>query len=91
VAQLASVSLRATVDHQACLVQMVQVKQLLEISPVLPLRPVARHRVCLLDLAKLAAQPRQATLDSPRVLVTGRRARVLQLPLAAERSSGFQP
>jgi hypothetical protein len=34
---------------------MVKVKQLLEISPVLPLRPVTRDRVCLLDLAKLAA------------------------------------
>jgi hypothetical protein len=90
-AQPASVSLRATVGRQACLVQMVKVKQLLEISRVLPLRTVARDRVCLLDLAKLAAQPRQATLDSPRLLVTGRRARVLQLPLAAERSSGFQP
>jgi hypothetical protein len=68
----------------------VEVKQLLEISRALPLRPVARDRVCLFDLAKLAAQPRQATLDSPRLLVTGRRARVPQLPLAAERSSGFQ-
>jgi hypothetical protein len=55
VAQPASVSLRATVGRQACLVQMVKVKQLLEISPVLPLRPVTRDRVCLLDLAKLAA------------------------------------
>jgi acyl-homoserine lactone acylase PvdQ len=69
---------------------MVKVNQLLEILPVLLLRPVARDRVCLLDLAKLAAQPRQATLDSPRLLVTDRRARVLQLPLVAERSSGFQ-
>jgi hypothetical protein len=55
VAQPASVSLRATVGRQACLVQMVMVKQLLEISPVLPLRPVTRDRVCLLELAKLAA------------------------------------
>jgi acyl-homoserine lactone acylase PvdQ len=69
---------------------MAKVKQLLEISPALPLWPVARDRVCLLELAKLAAQPRQATLDSPRLLVTARRARVLQLPLAAERSSGSQ-
>jgi acyl-homoserine lactone acylase PvdQ len=69
---------------------MVKVKQLLEISAVLPLRPVARDRVCLLELAKRAAQLRQATLDSPRLLVTARRARVTQLPLAAERSSGFQ-
>jgi len=70
---------------------MVKAKQLLEISQVLPLRPVARVRVCLLDLAKLAAQPRSQTLDSPRLPVTGRRARVPQLPLAAERSSDFQP
>ena len=45
VAQLVSVSLRATVGRQACLVQMVKVSQLLEIleiSPVLPLQPVAR-------------------------------------------------
>ena len=54
------------------------------------MEPVAHDRVCLLDLAKLTAHPRWATLDSPRLLVTGRRARVLQLPLAAERSSGFQ-
>jgi len=40
--------------------------------------------------AKLPPQPRQATLDSPRLLVTDRRARVLQLLLAEERSSGFQ-
>ena len=39
VAQLVSVSLRATVGRQACLVQMVKVSQLPEISPVLPLRP----------------------------------------------------
>ena len=90
VAQLVSVSFRATVCRQACLVQMVKVSQLLEISPALPLQPVARDRVCLLDLAKLPAQPRQATLDSSRLLVTGRRARVLQLPLAAECSSDFQ-
>jgi hypothetical protein len=57
VAQPASVSLRAMVCRWACLVQMAKVKQLLEISPVLPLRPVVRVRVCLLDLAKLAAQP----------------------------------
>jgi hypothetical protein len=69
---------------------MVRAKQLLEISPVLPLRPVARGRVCLLDLAKLAAQPPWVTLDSPRLLVTDHRARVPQLPLAAERSSDFQ-
>jgi hypothetical protein len=69
---------------------MVKVKQLLEISLVPLLRPVARDRVCLLDLAKLPAQPRQATLDLPRLLATRRRARVLQLLLAAERSSGFQ-
>jgi len=90
VAQPASVLLRTTPCRQAYLVQRVKVKQLLEISPVLPLRPVARDRVCLLDLAKLAAHPRQATLDSPRLLVTDRRARVLQLLLAEERSSGFQ-
>ena len=64
-AQPASVSLRATVCRQAYLVQMVQVKQLLEISAVLPLRPVARDRVCLLDLAKLPAHLLQGTLDSP--------------------------
>jgi acyl-homoserine lactone acylase PvdQ len=69
---------------------MAKVKQLLEISPALPLRPVARDRVCLLEPAKLAAQPRPATPNSPRLLETRRRARVLQLPLAAERSSGFQ-
>jgi len=90
VAQLVSVSLRATVGRQACLVQMVKVSQLLEISPVLPLQPVARDWVCLLDLAKLAAHPRQATLDSLQLRVTGHRARVLQLPWAAERSSDFQ-
>ena len=89
-ARPASALLRTTVCRQAYLVQRVKVNQLQEISPVLQLRPVARDRVCLLDLAKLAAQPRQATLDSPRLLVTARRARVLQLPLAAERSSGFQ-
>jgi hypothetical protein len=87
-AQPASLSIRATVCRQACLVQMVKVKQLLlAISPVLPLRPVVtRDRACLLDLATLPAQPRQATLDSFRLLVTDRPARVLQLPLAAERS-----
>jgi len=90
VARPASVLLRTTVCRQVCLVQMAKVKQLLEISPALPLRPVVRDRVFLLDRAKLAAQPRQATLDSPRLLVTDHRARVLQLPLAAERSSGFQ-
>ena len=90
VAQPASVSLRVTVVRQACLVQMVKVKQLLEIFPLLSLRSAARDRVCLLDLAKLAAQSRQATLDSLRLLVTRRRARVLQLLLAEERSSGFQ-
>ncbi len=57
---------------------------------MLPLRPVARDRVCLLDLAKLAEQPRQAMLDSPRLLVTARRENVPRLPLAAERSSDFQ-
>jgi hypothetical protein len=88
VAQPASVSLRGTGAPQVCLVQGVEVKQLLEISRALPLRPVAGDRVCLFDLAKLAA-PRQATLDSLRLLVKSRRARVLQLPLAAERSSGF--
>src|SRR4029077_15729100 len=90
VARPASVLLRTTVCRQVYLVQMVKVKQLLEISLVIPLRPVAHDRVCLLELAKLAAQPRQATRDSPRLLVTDHRARVLQLPLAAERSSGFQ-
>jgi hypothetical protein len=55
---------------------MVKVGQLPEISPVLPLQPVARDWVCLLDLAKLAARPRQATLDSPPLLETGRQARV---------------
>jgi hypothetical protein len=69
---------------------MVKEKQLLEISPVLPLRRVARDRVCLLDLAKLAAHPRQATPDSPQLRVTGHRARALQLTWAAEHSSGFQ-
>ena len=86
----ASVLLRATVGRQACLVQMVKVSQLPEISPALPVQPVARDWVCLLDLAKLAAYPRQATLDSLQLRVTGYRARVLQLPLAAEHSSGFQ-
>jgi hypothetical protein len=85
---------RVEAGRQVCpdLAQMVKVKQLLlAISPVLPLRPVVtRDRACLLDLATLPAQPRQATLDSPRPLVMGRRARVLQLPLAEERSSGFQ-
>src|SRR5206468_380405 len=38
----------------------------------------------------LRATPRQATLDSLQLRVTGYRARVLQLPLAAEHSSGFQ-
>jgi len=90
VAQPASVLLQATVCRRACLVQMVKVKRLLEIWRVLPLRPVKRDRVCLLDLAKLAAQHRQVTLDSPRRPVTDRRARVLQLPLAAECSSDFQ-
>jgi hypothetical protein len=90
VAQPASVLPRATVCRQVYLVQMVKVKQLLEISQVLPLGPEVRDRVCLLDLAKLAAQPRQATLDSLRLPVTGHRARVPQLPLVAERSSGFQ-
>jgi hypothetical protein len=90
VAQLASVSFRVTVCRQAYLVQMVKVKQLPETSPVLPLRPVVRDRVCLLGLAKLAAHPRQARPDSPRLLATDRRARVPRLPLAAERSSGFQ-
>ena len=80
---------RATVCRQVYLVQMVKVKQLLEISPVLPLRPVARDRVCPVDRAKVAARLRLATLDSPRLLVTARRERVLQLPLAAEHSSGF--
>jgi hypothetical protein len=69
---------------------MAKVKHLVEILAVLPLRPVARDRVCLLDLAKPAAHPRQATQDSLRLPVTGHRARVPQLPLAAERSSGFQ-
>ena len=69
---------------------MVKVNQLPEILPVLPLRPVARDWVCLLDLAKLAAHPRQATLDSLQLRVTGHRAGVLQLPWAAERSSDFQ-
>jgi hypothetical protein len=55
VAQPALVSLRATVGRQACLVQVVKVKQLLEISRVLPLRTVTRDRVCLWDRAKLAA------------------------------------
>jgi hypothetical protein len=91
VAQPASVSLRAMVGRQDCPVQMAKVKQLLETSPALPLRPVTCDRVCLLDLAKLPAQPRQATLDSLRLLVTSRRARVLQLPLPAERSLDFQP
>ena len=90
VTQPASVLPRVTVCRQAYLAQMVKVKQLPEISRVLPLRPVVRDRVCLLGLVKLAAQPRQATLDSPRLLVTDRRARVLLLPLVAERSSGFQ-
>ena len=86
----ASVLLRATVCRQVYLVQMVKVKQLLEISPVLRSRPVARDWVCLLDLAKLAAYPRQATLDSLQLRVTGDQARVLQRPWAAERSSDFQ-
>jgi hypothetical protein len=90
VAQPASVSLRAMVCRQACLVQMVKVKQLLEISRELPLQPVTPDRVYLLGLEKLAAQRRQAPLDSPRLLVTARRVRVLQLRLAAERSSGFR-
>jgi hypothetical protein len=90
VAQPASVSLRAMVCRQACLVQIVKVKQLLEISRVLPLQPVTPDRVYLLDLAKLAAQRRQAPLDSPRLLVLGRQARVPQLSSAAERFSGFR-
>jgi hypothetical protein len=69
---------------------MVKLKQLREISRVLPSRPVVHDRLCLLELAKLAAQPRQATLDSLRLLLTGRRTRVLQLPLAEERSLDFQ-
>jgi hypothetical protein len=89
VVQPASVSLRAMVCRQACLVQMVKVKQLLEISRVLPLQPVTPDRVYLLDLAKPAADSHQAPLDSPR-LVMGRRARVPQLPSAAERFSGFR-
>jgi hypothetical protein len=68
----------------------VKAKQLLEISPALQSRPVTRDQLCLLDLAKLAEHPRQATLDSPRLRVTGHRARVLQLPWEAERSSDFQ-
>ena len=90
VAQPASVSLRAMVCRWACLVQMVKVKKLLEVSRVLPLQPVTPDRVYLLDLAKLAARRRQAPLDSPRLLVMGRRARVPQLPSAAERFSGFR-
>jgi len=90
VALPASVLLRAKGGRRVCLVQMVKVKRLLEISPVFPLRPTVRDQVCLLDLAKLVAQPRQATLDSLQLRVTGHRACVLQLPLAAERSSGFQ-
>jgi len=90
VAQPASVLLRTTACRQAYLVQTVKVSRPLEISAVLQLRPAARDRVCLLDPAKLPPQPRQATLDSPRQLVTDRRARVLQLLLAEERSSGFQ-
>ena len=90
VAQPASVLLRTMACRQAYLVQTAKVSQPLEISAVLPLRPAARDRVCLLDLAKLPPRPRQATLDSPRVMATDRRARVLQLSLAAERSSGFQ-
>jgi hypothetical protein len=77
VALPASVSLRVTICRQAYLVQMVQVKQLLEISAVLPLRPVARDRVCLLDPAKLPAHLLQGTLDSPRLRVPVRRAHVL--------------
>jgi hypothetical protein len=69
---------------------MVKLKQLLAISRVLPLRAVVLDQVCLWDLGKLAAQPRQAALDSPRLLLRGCRARVLQLRLAAERSLGFQ-
>ena len=90
VAHPVSVYLRATVCRQAYLVQMVKVSPLLETSPVVPLRPVTRDRVCLLELAKLAAQPRQEMLDSPRLLVTDHRARVPRLPLAAKRSSDFQ-
>jgi hypothetical protein len=84
------VSFRAMVCRRACLVQMAKVKQLLEISRELPLQPVTPDRVDLLDLAKLAAQRRQAPLDSPRLLVMGGRVRVLHLPLAAERFSGFR-
>jgi hypothetical protein len=90
VAQPASVLLRTTACRQAYLAQTVKASQPLEISAVLPLRPAARDWVCLLDPAKPPAQPRQATLDSPRLLVTDRRARVLQLLLAEERSSDFQ-
>jgi hypothetical protein len=55
VAQPAPVSSRATADRQACLVQMVKLKQLLAISRVLPLRAVVLDQVCLWDLAKMAA------------------------------------
>jgi len=91
VAQPVPASFRPTVGRQACLVQMVKLKQLLAKSRGLPLRAVVLDQVCLWGLAKLAAQPHhQATLDSPRLLLTGCRARVLQLRLAAERSLGFQ-
>jgi hypothetical protein len=69
---------------------MVKAKQLLEVSPAPPLRLVAHVRVCPFDLAKVTVHLRQVTLDSLRLLVTGHRARVPQLPLAAERSSDFQ-
>jgi hypothetical protein len=74
-----------------CLVQLVKAARRLAAQAVSVSLLVSRERVCLLDLAKLVEQPRQATLDSPRLLVTGHRARVPQLPLAAERSSGSQP
>lgn len=91
VAQPVPICFRATVGRQACLVQMVKLKQLLAISRGLPSRAVVLDQVCLWDLAKLAAQPRhQATLDLPRLLLTGRRARVLQLRLEAGRSLGFR-
>jgi hypothetical protein len=69
---------------------MVKVKQLLEISLALPLRRVIHHRVCLLELAKLAEQHRQGTRDSPPVLDSLHQVRVLKVPLAAERSLGFR-
>jgi hypothetical protein len=63
----------------ACLVQMATPPRLLALQLVLRLLCQDRGPVCLLDLARLPAQPRQPTLDSPRLLVTGHRARVLQL------------